>query len=112
LLIQLSSHFFDGTVPPGSTNFLNNSQAFQGLAVSLIAFFGAALGCNEPGFPRYNGNPSMKAVHNQMPISAQVFDNFNTNFITALTDAGVTPADRQTVRDILNSFREAIVWHM
>jgi len=102
--------FFDGTTPPGSINFLNNTAAFGRLATNLVAFFGSALGCNEPGFPVYSGNPSMRLVHLAMPISNQIFDNFNIGFISALTDAGVTPSDRQTVRDLLDSFRMALVW--
>jgi len=100
--------FFNGQVPAGSTNFLTNATAFNRLASNLVAFFGAALGCNV-NFPAYTGPKDMKALHAKMPISNIVFSNFNNNFQNALGDLGVGMGDQLTVRGILNSFSAAIV---
>lgn len=52
--------FFNGTSPPGSTNFLTSKPDFDRLAGGLVAFFGAALGCDDPAFPKYTGVTDMK----------------------------------------------------
>jgi len=101
--------FFNGQVPPGSTNFLTNTTAYNKLAGNLISFFGGALGCVEPGFPKYTGNPSMKQVHQRMPITQSLFSDFNNNLIQALGDLGVTSADQLTVRRVLDTFQSGIV---
>lgn len=57
--------FFNGTLPPGSTNFLTSKPDFDRLAGNLVAFFGAPLGCTDPAFPKYTGVTDMKViVHN------------------------------------------------
>jgi len=101
--------FFNGQTPAGSVNFVANTTAFNKLATNLITFFGGALGCVEPGFPKYTGNPSMKAVHQRMPISQALFSDFNNNLIQALGDLGVTSADQLTVRRVLDTFAPSIV---
>jgi truncated hemoglobin YjbI len=103
--------FFNGQVPSGSTNFLTNTTEFKRLAGNLIAFFGGALGCTSPGFPRYRGNPDMKALHARMPITAAIFSNFNNNLVQALGDLGVSSADQVTIRRVLDTFSGAIVNH-
>lgn len=49
--------FFDGTLPAGSTNFTApaNKAKYDKLAGGLVAFFGNALGCTDPTFPKYMG---------------------------------------------------------
>jgi len=101
--------FFDGTLPAGSINFLTNTSAFNRLAANLIAFFGAAIGCNDPLFPVYNGNKNMKAVHKFMPIDYDAFEKFNTIFIQALAKLGVDSGDQSTIRGVLDSFAPAII---
>jgi len=100
--------FFNGQVPPGSTNFINNATAYNRLASNLVAFFGGALGCSI-NFPPYTGPTNMKAVHARMPITPIVFSNFNNNFQSALGDLGVGMGDQLTIRAILDSFASAIV---
>jgi len=101
--------FFDGSVPRGSINFLGNTSAFNRLAANLIAFFGAAIGCTDPGFPRYTGNPDMKKVHMFMPIDFDTFENFNTIFIRALAQLGVDVGDQSKIRGVLDSFGSSII---
>jgi len=101
--------FFDGTLPPGSVNFLNNQSAFNRLAMNLVAFFGAAIGCNDPNFPAYRGNKDMKAVHKFMPIDYDTFEMFNTIFIGALAKLGVDGGDQTAIRGVLDSFASAII---
>jgi len=96
--------FFNGQTPPGSTNFLTNTAAFNNLARGLVAFFGGALGCVEAGFPQYTGNPNMKQVHQRMPITNAIFSDFNNNLIQALGDLGVASSDQLTVRRVLDTF--------
>lgn len=52
--------FFNGTAPRGSIDFTTNKPQFDRLAGGLVAFFGAAIGCKDPAFPKYTGNPDMK----------------------------------------------------
>jgi len=101
--------FFDGTLPPGSINFLNNQTAFGRLAANLIAFFGAAIGCNDANFPAYRGNKDMKAVHRFMPIDYDTFEMFNTIFIGALAKLGVDGGDQAAIRGVLDSFAGSII---
>jgi len=101
--------FFDGSVPQGSINFLANTSAFNRLAANLISFFGAAVGCTDPLFPVYRGNPDMKKVHMFMPIDYDTFEMFNTIFIGALAKLGVDQPDQAAIRGVLDSFAGAIV---
>jgi len=100
--------FFDGTKPPGSTNFLSNQAAFKALSNGLVAFFGAALGCNQAGFPKYTGPTDMR-FHQNMRIGKVEFDLFNDIFINTLATLGVSFADQMTIRGVLNSFASAII---
>lgn len=54
--------FFNGTLPPGSTNFLNSTSEFNRFAEGLVAFFGGIVGCTETGFPEYTGSKDMKVI--------------------------------------------------
>jgi len=101
--------FFDGTLPPGSTNFLNNTSELTRLANNLVAYFGAALGCNDASFPRYMGNPDMKAVHMKMPIDYDTFDRFNSLFVGVLRKLGVDSNDASAIGAMLESFAPKIV---
>jgi len=101
--------FFDGTLPAGSINFLTNQSAFERLEFNLITFFGAALGCNDPNFPKYRGKTDMKVVHAKMPIDQATFASFITIFVTTLRSLGVTEDDLYTVDSLLNSFALQIV---
>jgi truncated hemoglobin YjbI len=101
--------FFNGTLPPGSINFLTNVTEYNRLAKNLIAYFGAALGCNDPSFPIYMGNPDMHAVHAKMPIGPNQFREFNRNFVMALALLGVSSADQMTVAAFLDGFATKII---
>lgn len=52
--------YFNGTKPEGSKNILADADQVNRLSGGLVAFFGAALGCNEAGFPKYTGPADMK----------------------------------------------------
>jgi len=101
--------FFDGTKPPGSINFLADTEQFNRLAGGLVAFFGAALGCKAPGFPKYNGPSDMKALHQPMGIGKTEFDLFNDIFIETLAGLGVDFGDQRTIRMVLDGFAPAII---
>jgi len=101
--------FFDGTLPPGSIDFLKNTTAFNRLAANLISYFGEKLGCTDPAFPKYNGERDMKKVHMNMPIDRDLFDRFVALFIGALGKLGVSPDDQSTIGVFLDTFAANIV---
>lgn len=101
--------FFDGTAPPNSINFLNNTAQFNRLAGGLISFFGAALGCIDPTFPRYTGPKDLQKVHQFMPLGGEEFKIFNDIFIQTLGASGVTAPDQAAIRALLDSFYDVIV---
>jgi hypothetical protein len=102
--------FFDGTTPKGSTNFTDpsNMNRYNTLALHLIEFFGAALGCTDGTILAYGGNPNMKAVHANMPITPHFFNEFNQALIGVLAGAGVTPDDQDAVLAVLESTKADI----
>jgi len=100
--------FFNGQTPAGSADFLTNTTAFDILANGLIEFFGAALGCNDPDFPVYDGPSNMTRVHANMPITAAVFSQFVSDVISVINSAGVSQADQTTVSNLLNTFKSQI----
>jgi hypothetical protein len=104
--------YFNGIVPPGSLNFLAsiNSGALTTLFNHLVEFFGAGLGCTDPAFPSYQGNPNITAVHQPMMISLSDFNFFNQAVITVVKAAGVTTADQATILTVLQSFQSQIVY--
>jgi len=100
--------FFDGTKPPGSLNILADPNQVNRVASGLVAFFGAALGCTEPGFPAYTG-PDMKSLHQPMGITLAQFVKFNDIFIEVLAGLQVSMEDQQLIRSVLDSFQSDIV---
>jgi len=106
--------YFNGVKPPGSTNFL--AQNAQGLAdrtrhfADLVAFFGKAIGCDDPTFPTYVGVTDQRALHQRMMIPAADFVEFVNNFITGMTEVGLDQGDGVTIRAYLNSFQSDIVY--
>jgi len=100
---------FDGSVC-NSINYIGNSQATGQLAGSLVAFFGQAgvLGCSDPTFPAYTGNPSMADVHRKFPINLATFNFFNNALLGVLNGAGVTQADQNAVNAVLQTTQPAI----
>jgi truncated hemoglobin YjbI len=102
--------FFDGTTPPGSTDFTDpaNSAATNKLAANLVAFFGIALGCPDPAFPKYNGNPDMKVVHQNIPIGQAEFDSFNNLVIAVMAQKGVSKEDQAAALGVLNTLQPDI----
>jgi len=83
--------------------------AYNKLALDLIAFFGVPLGCTDPAFPAYTGNPVMSQVHMNMNISVAQFDTFNQIFTQTLFTLGVDLFDRDLVYAVLSSFQSQIV---
>jgi len=106
----VTKKYFDGTKPPGSTNFLDeaNGAALRSLVKSLVEFFGVALGCTDGTIAKYTG-PSMSKVHQPMTINTKEFSFFNTEVVAVMAVAGVTPADQGTVRSLLNGLNTDIV---
>jgi len=100
---------FDGSVC-NSVNFIGNAMATQELAADLVAFFGqdGVLGCSDPTFPNYNGNPSMAEVHRKFPINLAAFNFFNNALLGVLNANGVTVADQNAVNAILQTTAPAI----
>jgi len=105
-----TKQYFDGTRPAGSVNFLdpNNAGALFALKASLVAFFGAGLGCSDGTIGAYTGGP-MDKVHQPMGISDLAFEFFNLQVIAVMRGAGVTEMDLASVLAVLVSFRTAIV---
>jgi len=98
--------YFDGTKPPGSTNFLdpNNAAQLVALQQGLVAFFGqmGVLGCNDPAFPAYTGPTDMKALHAPMMITQSDSDAFNQALVSTIQGFGVTnPTDIGAVNSLL-----------
>jgi phage tail tube protein FII len=100
--------YFDGTKPPGSTNFLANQVALSALTKSLVNFFWGPLGCTDKPVRNYTGG-SMAAVHGAMGINDLEFDFFENALLGVLTKAGVTRPDVKSVKTVLESTRRAIV---
>jgi len=100
--------YFDGTKPQGSTNFLTNPLALNALKGSLVNFFWGPLGCTDRPARTYTGG-SMSQVHRSMGIDKDEFNFFVTTLLGVLTKAGVSATDVQTVKNVLESTRGAIV---
>eukprot|EP01128_Nolandella_sp_AFSM9_P007253 TRINITY_DN3920_c0_g2_i1.p1 TRINITY_DN3920_c0_g2~~TRINITY_DN3920_c0_g2_i1.p1 ORF type:complete len:636 (+),score=216.92 TRINITY_DN3920_c0_g2_i1:62-1909(+) len=102
--------YFDGTTPEGSTDFTTDATALTKLAGDLVAFFGAALGCNEPDFPTYTGSTDMRAVHENMAVLPRAFDGFVNSIHKTLLAAGFSADDAGAVQSLLagSNFKRAI----
>jgi len=81
--------FFDGTVPCGSRDFVDNTIIQGVLVTELVAFFGSAgvLGCTDGGYPQYTGNPDMGQVHEYMPITEFIYDSFVNTLVEVVQGA-------------------------
>jgi len=99
--------FFNGTVPPGSPNFVANATANAILTAHLIQFFGAALGCSDGTIGGYQGNP-MSVAHANIPINNATFEGFNGAVIAVLKGMGVSAADLASVMAVLEGARVGI----
>jgi len=106
----ITSPFFNGQTPAGSTNFLSDATQFKKLFDELVQFFGQALGCRDGTIPPYPANrPSLTTVHQPMGLSKVVFDKFNELLISVTAGAGVTPEDNAMILSVLNSLQTQIV---
>jgi plastocyanin len=94
------------TTDPILESFFTNPPA--GLRDSLVAFFGAALGCNDPAFPDYTGATDMRAVHKDMVIALAEFNQFNDDVEQGLLNYGMSAADAGAVKDLLDTFKGTI----
>jgi len=101
--------YFDGTIPPGSTNFLDarNGASLSNLNEKLIEFFGGALGCSDGTIRPYSGG-TMKQVHAPLGVSNTAFSQFNSELLRVLSNRGVSPEDVATVGALLESLRPDI----
>jgi truncated hemoglobin YjbI len=101
--------FFNGTNPPGSSNIVTNAAALQDLKNRFVAFFGlpVVLACSDPNFPlnatSVQSLSDLQAIHQNIPIDQEAFNEFLTVTTQALTQAGFSAADAQTVNGIFNS---------
>jgi len=112
----LGRPFFDGSVPCGSRDFINNQANQNELVNSLVAFFGSpgVLGCNQPGFPVYTGDTNMGRVHAHMPITQAVFDLFINSLVSVVVgalgkDVPSLNSDLAGVAAVLNSPSVAVI---
>jgi len=103
-----TQQYFNGSFPAGSYNFLANATAVGVLEASLVAFFGAALGCSDPTYPAYTG-ANMTYVHRNMAINEVDFDYFNNELLAVMAGAGVSSTDLTSVKAVLDSTRSQIV---
>jgi truncated hemoglobin YjbI len=105
---SINKKYFDGTKPPGSTDYTTNQKAAAELVGSLVAFFGSALGCSDGTIGQYQGAP-MDKVH--QPMGINVFESiaFNDAVVAVLAAAGVDEMDQVAVRILLNSLKVQIV---
>jgi len=101
--------YFDGEVPPGSTNFTSpaQNQSLANLVIHLTEFFGGALGCSDGTIAAYTG-PDMGTVHKNIPITSAAFAAFCAALLGVMQGAGVLPADLATVNTTLYSTRSMI----
>jgi len=100
--------FFNGQQPPGSTNFLTNTGALNGLVNGLVSFFGMALGCSDGSIGPYRGG-TLRQVHTGMGVTQGVFEFFNFAVIKVLKSSGVQQIDLTAVLSVLNSTKADIV---
>jgi len=101
--------YFNGQQPPSSTDFTaaNNAQRLSALTLSLINFFGSALGCTDGTILLYTGG-SMKAVHATMGVTTQAFDLFNKFLLEVTAGAGVSSTDNAAILAVLETTRADI----
>jgi len=99
--------FFDGTHPNQTINYIMNVNALNFLRNNLVAFFGAALGCQDGSIPPYSGR-DMHSAHGRLYIDYFAYAQFNRIIIEVLDDAGVTSEDQHTVANVLNTLRGAV----
>ena len=64
--------------------------------IHLYQYFGIILGCDEPSFPKYAGNPSQAAVHRYMDLKAPEMHYFIHNIYDAALTLGVAGPDLVT----------------
>lgn len=87
--------YFDGTQPPGSTDFVGNQQAAGQLVAGLVKWFGTNLGCSDNSIDVYGPGeeqPNMKTVHQFMDITEPEFNAFNDKLVELLKNVGGTGA--------------------
>jgi len=97
-------NYFNGDLNAGGNySGPNHAASTTALENHLVEFFGAALGCPDPLFPVYYGNPDLKSVHASLPISKLQFDDFNRVVIDSMAADGVTLEDQATTLGVLES---------
>jgi len=106
--------YFDGTMPFGSTNFLNNSVRLTSLHDGLVRFFGQCgiLTCTDGSISSYSGGSScsyLYNIHHPMGITKAAFDDFNQAVIDAMNANFVPFTDNSTVKALLDSTEPCIV---
>lgn len=66
------------------------------LMTHFYQYFGILLGCNEPSFRKYTGNPSQAAAHRYMDLKAPEMHYFIHNIYDAALTLGVEGPDLVT----------------
>jgi len=96
--------YFNSSLPCNSRDFVNNAINRNVLVNQLVAFFGSAgvLGCTQSSFPQYTGQTDMGLLHQNMPISRDVFNYFTQQLVTAIQAQNVaSSADIDAVKALL-----------
>jgi len=102
---------FDGTNPPGSTNFLTDTAAFNALSTKLVQYFGSALGCRDGSIAGQPATPpDQSSVHRGLGIFQSDLDFFNAQVASSAQQLGVSAADLTVVGTFLASLSSQIVF--
>lgn len=104
---SLTFPFFHGDLnyTTNPTNYIQSYQqsgfnataAFGEIAAKFVSYFGYGLGCTASGFPSYQGNPNMTAIHHGMHINWAQMQYFDQQIALSLLSFGVSQQDVQTV---------------
>ena len=95
-IASMEQQFESIQVLPPTHSPLNNANTTPRLMTHLYQYFGIILGCDEPSFPKYAGNPSQAAVHRFMDLKAPEMHYFIHNIYDAALTLGVAGPDLVT----------------
>eukprot|EP01125_Pyxidicula_operculata_P005547 TRINITY_DN1956_c1_g1_i2.p1 TRINITY_DN1956_c1_g1~~TRINITY_DN1956_c1_g1_i2.p1 ORF type:complete len:1275 (+),score=178.99 TRINITY_DN1956_c1_g1_i2:1243-5067(+) len=101
--------YFDGTYPPGSTNYTAGGAPLTNLTNSLVAFFGTTLGCDQNSTVFTYKGRDMASSHLHLAITASEFDEFNGYIVSVVGALGVSLTDQMLIRETLESLYDQIV---
>jgi len=109
---NILAQYFNGTTPPGSRNFLDpaNIDFLKLLDHRFVAFFGALMGCNAPGFPVFEQSGNFRRIHQRMHLNITEFDVFVIDAGVVLKNVGFDQSDISTVAKIIGLFKSRVVY--